>query len=263
MPFGTKSDGAGGCVDFDAVCVEVIVPAVTAAGLEPLRADEEMSGGIIHKPMFERLILCDYAVADLTTANANVFCELGVRHALRPFATVLVFAEGGRLAFDVGAAASRPVPPRSFGTARGRRFGATGLDGAAGRGSRTLDRQSGVPARRGAADAGDRPREDRRLPRPRPLLGGGQEAPPAVRKEDAAAVRAVEDGLGLLEDVEAGVVVDLLLSYRAVGSWSDMVRLVEEMTAPLAAKSDPPRPPRVRVHLRGPERTAFKPFQKP
>ena len=32
--------------------------------------------------MFERLILCEYAVADLTTANANVFYELGVRHAV-------------------------------------------------------------------------------------------------------------------------------------------------------------------------------------
>jgi hypothetical protein len=33
--------------------------------------------------MFERLLLCDFAVADLTTANANVFYELGVRHAVR------------------------------------------------------------------------------------------------------------------------------------------------------------------------------------
>ena len=48
------------------------------AGLEPLRADEEQAGGISHKPMFERLVLCDYAVADLTAANANVFYELGV-----------------------------------------------------------------------------------------------------------------------------------------------------------------------------------------
>ena len=52
--------------------------------------------------MFERLILCEYAVADLTTANANVFYELGVRHAVRPWSTVLLFAEGGsQLPFDV------------------------------------------------------------------------------------------------------------------------------------------------------------------
>ncbi|MGD2114277.1 MAG: hypothetical protein PVG07_04435, partial [Acidobacteriota bacterium] len=79
MPFGEKPDAAGAVIDFDAVYEELIRPAVEAAGLEPLRADEERVGGIIHKPMFERLVLCDYAVADLTTANANVFYELGVR----------------------------------------------------------------------------------------------------------------------------------------------------------------------------------------
>ena len=63
------------------------------AGMDPIRADEEQVGGIIHKPMFERLVLCDYAVADLTTANANVFYELGVRHAVRPYSTVLLFSE--------------------------------------------------------------------------------------------------------------------------------------------------------------------------
>ena len=84
MPFGRKPDAAGRLVDFDAVYRELIAPAIADAKLEPLRADEEMTGGIIHKPMFERLILCEYAVADLTTANANVFYELGVRHVARP-----------------------------------------------------------------------------------------------------------------------------------------------------------------------------------
>src|SRR5260370_42437888 len=72
------------------------------AGPERLRADEEMTGGVIHKPMFERLILCEFAVADLTTANANVFYELGVRHAVRPWSTILLFAAGStQLPFDV------------------------------------------------------------------------------------------------------------------------------------------------------------------
>src|SRR5947208_13155732 len=52
---------------------------------------------IIHKPMFERLVLCEYAVADLTTANANVFYELGVRHAIRPRSTVLLDRKSTRL----------------------------------------------------------------------------------------------------------------------------------------------------------------------
>lgn len=92
MPFGRKSDATGTTIDFDAVYRDLIAPAIRAAGLEPIRADEEVTGGIVHKPMFERLILCEYAVADLTFANANVFYELGVRHAVRPYSTVLVFA---------------------------------------------------------------------------------------------------------------------------------------------------------------------------
>src|SRR5580704_56413 len=102
MPFGQKPDLAGAMVDFDAVYRDLIRPAIEEAGMEPLRADEEMTGGIIHKPMFERLILCEYAVADLTTANANVFYELGVRHAIKPATTILLYAaDGTRLPFDL------------------------------------------------------------------------------------------------------------------------------------------------------------------
>jgi hypothetical protein len=34
-----------------------------------------MTGGNVHKSIFERLILSDHAVADLTLANANVSHE--------------------------------------------------------------------------------------------------------------------------------------------------------------------------------------------
>src|SRR5262244_3371381 len=102
MPFGSKPDSTRTLIDFDAIYTNLIKPAIEEAGLEPLRADEEVVGGIIHKPMFERLLLCEFAVADLTTANANVFYELGVRHAVRPASTLLLFAEGaGQLPFDV------------------------------------------------------------------------------------------------------------------------------------------------------------------
>jgi hypothetical protein len=40
-------------------------------------------------------------VADITGANPNVFYELGIRHAMRPRSTVLVFAEGTVLPFDI------------------------------------------------------------------------------------------------------------------------------------------------------------------
>lgn len=55
MPFGRKTDENGRVIDFDRVYSEIIRTAVQAADLEPIRADEEMMGGFIHKPMFERL----------------------------------------------------------------------------------------------------------------------------------------------------------------------------------------------------------------
>jgi len=56
MPFGKKQDVAGSVINFDSVYSNFIGPTIKQAGLEPIRADEEMTGGIIHKPMFERLI---------------------------------------------------------------------------------------------------------------------------------------------------------------------------------------------------------------
>jgi hypothetical protein len=51
--------------------------------------------------MFEKLILCEYAVVDLTTGNPNVFYELGVRHAVRPYSTVLLYEGTKQLPFDI------------------------------------------------------------------------------------------------------------------------------------------------------------------
>jgi hypothetical protein len=116
MPFGIKPDANGQTVDFDAVYEKLLEPAIRKADLEPLRADQELVGGLIHKPMYERLILADYAVADLTTANANVFYEIGVRHALRPYSTVLVSADVKRVPFDL--APDRVLPYSLDGTGR-------------------------------------------------------------------------------------------------------------------------------------------------
>jgi MAP3K TRAFs-binding domain len=100
MPFGIKTDGNKKEIDFDKVYNSFIKPAIIEAGLDPIRADEEKSGGFIHKPMYERLMFCNFAVADLSFANANVFYELGIRHALKPFTTISIFDIGTKLPFD-------------------------------------------------------------------------------------------------------------------------------------------------------------------
>ena len=235
MPFGKKPDGSGGTVDFDAVYRELIAPAIDRAGLEPLRADEESTGGIIHKPMFERLILCEFAVADLTTANANVFYELGVRHAVRPWSTVLVFAEGGRLPFDV--APQRALPYR---------LGPSGAPADPAGARRALVKRL-VEARDASTDSPifqmvdgmpvpkvDRTKTDLFREQVR-YSAEVKHKLAAAREEGLDAVRRIERELTPIEDAEAGVVVDLFLSFRAVKGWADMVVLVEKMAPPLAA----------------------------
>lgn len=235
MPFGQKPASDGRSVDFDAVYESLIAPAVREAGMEPLRADHEMSGGIIHKPMFERLILCEFAVADLTTANANVFYELGLRHAVRPSATVLLFAEGvGQLPFDVALLRGLPY-----------RLGADGRPAAA-----DADRAALAERLRAAREtATDSPvfQLVENFPEPniqhiktdvfreRVRYAEDMKARLAVaRGEGLEAVRAVESALEDLAEVEAGVVIDLFLSYRAVKGWDGMIALAGRMTPPLA-----------------------------
>jgi tetratricopeptide (TPR) repeat protein len=102
MPFGQKSDlKSGVLVDFDQIYNEAIKPAIEECELEALRGDEELTGGIIHSAMFARLLLAEFVVADLTLANANVFYELGIRHAAKPFTTVPILANVSALPFDV------------------------------------------------------------------------------------------------------------------------------------------------------------------
>lgn len=115
MPFGNKKYKPRGASDSDLIEINfnivyetLIKPGIIKAGMDPIRADEETVKGSIHKPMFERIILSDYVVADLTGANANVFYEMGVRHAVKPFTTISIFADNCDLPFDL--AAFRTIP---------------------------------------------------------------------------------------------------------------------------------------------------------
>lgn len=240
MPFGKKPDAAGVMIDFDAVYEDLIKPSIEDAGLEPLRADEEMTGGIIHKPMFERLILCEYAVADLTTANANVFYELGLRHAVRPWSTVLMFGQGSRLPFDVAMLRAMPYQLNAAGSPENVDETKKAVV------NRLVEaRKAAVEDPKGVVDSPiyqlvenypDVAREKTDVFRERVRYSATMKARLAeARREGLEAVRAVEAELGDIKNVESGIVVDLFLSYRAVKGWQDMIALAEKMSRPLAA----------------------------
>src|SRR5207247_9498771 len=71
----------------------LIKPAVEGAGLKCIRADEIVHSGLIDVPMYEQLLKADVVVADVSTSNRNALYELGVRHALRPYTTVIIAEE--------------------------------------------------------------------------------------------------------------------------------------------------------------------------
>lgn len=236
MPFGRKTDAAGRVTNFDSVYQQLIAPAVTEAGLEPIRADEEKVGGAIHKPMFERLMLCPYAVADITGANPNVFYELGVRHALRPSSTVILFAEGTVIPFDIALvraisyktdAAGEPVQTEAAIATIARLLAAA-----------RENKHADSPIFQLIEDLPHTQIDHRKTD----IFRAQVDYSKKYKVRLAAAVRAgapaveklaAEPALGNLNEVEAGVVVDLFLSLRDVKAYAAMVALYERMPAPL------------------------------
>lgn len=230
MPFGMKPDGSGRMIDFDLVYRSIIVGAIQAAGLEAIRADEEVIGGSIHKPMFERLMLCEYAVADLTAGNPNVLYELGIRHALRPRSTTVIFNEGSPLPFDL--APLRGVPYRLDAPEKASAILTQRL---------TEARQCGEdsPVYQFLAD----------LPRPEidhaktDIFRDQVDYAKKMKERLASArekgkggledIRAIRSELGNLLDAQAGTIVDIFLSLRAVGGFAEMVTLYGDMPVPL------------------------------
>ncbi|HEY4404221.1 MAG TPA: TRAFs-binding domain-containing protein [Xanthobacteraceae bacterium] len=236
MPFGRKTDAAGRVTNFDSVYQKLIAPAVEAAGLEPIRADEEKIGGTIHKPMYERLMLCRYAVADITGANPNVFYELGIRHALRPSSTVVLFVEGTVIPFDIALVrgiayrtdgAGEPVDPQvpmkaiteHLRAARENPLFDSPL-------FQLLDDLPHTQIDHSKTDS-FREQVDYSKKYKARLAAAVREGPEAVRKI------ATEPALGNLNEVEAGVVVDVFLSLRDVKAHAAMIDLYGRMPAPL------------------------------
>lgn len=105
MPYGRRPTGRSEAgipaeVDFDALWLDVYSPVLQGLGYRTVRADADL-GSLIISEMIQRLVLGDLVVADLTLPNANVYYEVGVRHAARKTGCVLVAAEWARPLFDL------------------------------------------------------------------------------------------------------------------------------------------------------------------
>jgi len=91
-PFGTKGD-----IDFDRVERELIDPALEGHDLVGRTTGDTLKQGNIRTEMFRRLLIADVVVVDISISNANVFYELGIRHALRNKRTFMIRGSGAAL----------------------------------------------------------------------------------------------------------------------------------------------------------------------
>jgi hypothetical protein len=251
MPFGSKPDPGGGPdIDFNRIYRHAIKPGIADADMFPVRADEEKLGGIIHKAMFERLLICDFAVADLTTSNPNVMYELGIRHAARPRTTLTIYAASTPLPFDVNLLRTQSYRLEednelSESSAAELRHAVTGhlrdLRTLAAREAFTdsplfqlITRWKPQPLPLEAAEFfHDKVRQNERLKDQLRLIRQGSadvEQRPALL-EGLALIRAEASAAG--DTVDAGVLTELMLSYRALEAWSEMISVYEAMPSSL------------------------------
>jgi hypothetical protein len=248
MPFGRKAPPGkrAPLIDFDRV-YRAICDGVEAAGLECVRADFEKSGGLIQRPMFERLLVAEFVVADLTLANPNVLYEVGVRHGATARSTLLLCAGdfAKTLPFDVAPLRALPydlTPKGSLGKKAAADLTATVRDRL--RRMRKGELPSDNPILQVTAwrpaGALDHQKTDAFIGRMSRVTEVGKEVADALaafraKAIDAAAARAQLDAIaGRVASDDAieqlhSTLVSLFLGYREISAWDAMTALYDKL----------------------------------
>ncbi|MDU0457632.1 MAG: TIR domain-containing protein [Geobacteraceae bacterium] len=102
MPFGVKPlpDGKSE-LNFDHIYQNIIRPAGAQAGWKVTRIDDIVHPGPISDDYLREIFFSDLVLADISVPNANVYYELGIRHAISSGGTLLLAIKGTPLPFDL------------------------------------------------------------------------------------------------------------------------------------------------------------------
>ncbi len=106
MPYGIKTSsaptgsGAPDRINFDRLWDAALRPAISNAGYEPVRANEDI-GALIITEMIERLAISDLVLADVSIPNGNVYYEVGIRHAAQRQGCIMTAATWSKPLFDI------------------------------------------------------------------------------------------------------------------------------------------------------------------
>lgn len=102
MGYGKKTNyETGKVVDLDKTYKNIIKPVAEKCGYKCIRGDEIKSSSVIDRSMYALLMHADLVIADITTFNPNAVYELGIRHGVRPFTTIIIKDEDSALPFDI------------------------------------------------------------------------------------------------------------------------------------------------------------------
>jgi len=98
MPIADHEDYDNG--HFSRVYNHLIKPACEKAGFSAIRADDAKASHMIMFDILKNIIDCDMAICDLSSKNANVFYELGLRQAFNK-KTILITDGRTNTPFDI------------------------------------------------------------------------------------------------------------------------------------------------------------------
>lgn len=98
MPIADHPDYDAG--HFNRVYEHLIKPACQKAGYKAIRADDSKASHMIMFDILKKIIDCDMAICDLSSKNANVFYELGLRQAFNK-KTILITDGLTNTPFDI------------------------------------------------------------------------------------------------------------------------------------------------------------------
>lgn len=230
-------------IDFDAIYNNLIVPAIRQAGMEPLAEREEMSYGVVQKLMYEQIIMCECCIADLTNANPNVYYELGLRQTVSPGVTIPIIASTHLpipvdLGFDRVFSYQVDKNFKLVNASRDIEVLATILQKA------SVEKSTGnlfynLVNSLAYQNSGGREKTDlfrdnvvydkyikNELRNARETKASDELA---NKKNQVNAINAVIERYGPLQNIETGILVDIMLSFRDISAFDEMLAFIKSL----------------------------------
>ncbi len=231
-PYGKRHNPATGrMVDYDDIYTRAIKPAATQAGCEVIRADEDHTGGIVHKSILRLAISCDVFIADVGGGNANVMYELGIRHAAVRGLAILMGEAGAHVPFNISH--SRVLTYHVDDSGRLTDSDAESL--------RTVLHsviQQGLVERRNDSPVFefypgyrvDLPEDLRpRVPQPRVYNESAKFAIKGTFRVREEAAKEAEQMVRTTAPQDPAAALDVLKRYRDLSAWDDLIRFADDL----------------------------------